>query len=576
MIANELGYGKGFKGTILYNIEGYEHAQNPDKCLWHASRNLPTNDPEANWAIMRANADLSARCEKPVYHFSIDFHESENHQLDQERATHAATKILERMELADHQAMIFFHTDTDHQHLHVVVNRVDETGRANDPWKSITRLERATAEVAHEMDFMVVPGKHNRLGQDHDYDPQPSRGENMRAEREHDESLARWNKTDTRLIRETLEPHFEEADSWEGLSGRLAESGLELRAKGQGLIITDGTHYAKLSDMGKQIRLSALEQAYAQTWNDFAQDAATTRRTAHLVHAYRDVERFDGIYDSARTAGETLRNRSRTARRDAWLQAKSQDVVAYHQAEMKILVKRTYRSPARAQLKIQKFILSLWADSKKQKKPKKGSILDIGKTSFASLLKLRTVQTLNKQKFLKEQERRIYQRTLKLIAARNRMEQLRIRAAISKSRASHAQIDYQRIKDMLGSRQMRQSMRQNLHSELDTALAAITPRDIERSAFHKNQQKAMSALVSEPINRHQEGRQQSIRHPGLVSDPPVISEIDITPEPRPMHDQENAKRGKWAKDQRRIQKSRDIAPKQDHDLEHEIDADLDD
>ena len=71
---------------------------------------------------MEATAYQSARTERPCYHVVVSF------DVD-DRPTRAemeevGDRVLERLGLADHQAVIVAHNDRPHAHIHSMVNRV--------------------------------------------------------------------------------------------------------------------------------------------------------------------------------------------------------------------------------------------------------------------------------------------------------------------------------------------------------------------------------------------------------------------------------------------------------------------
>lgn len=221
MIANEIAFGKSFAENITYNVFGKAAEPNPHKREWYVARNLFTDDLDAAGKIMQATASNS-KAEAPVYHFSIDWDRSEERFLTQEN-----------------------------------------TGKAWDMWKSKEKLERATHEVAKEMEFLQVPGKHNEL----DYQPEHDQEANISREQRPD-PLKPWSKEGIGELKEQIGQQFYEALDWQDLTERLDKEGYELQQKGQGLIITDGTNYTQLSKMGKQVRLPTLEQKFGEKFEN--------------------------------------------------------------------------------------------------------------------------------------------------------------------------------------------------------------------------------------------------------------------------------------------------------------------
>lgn len=139
--------GRSIKYTALYFLrdkrqEGQAPPLTADRVAWAQPINLPTDDPERAWRMMattviKAN-ELKAgagvkntgnKLQKPVAHYSLSWHPSENPtRAEQMEAAHETLKLLG---VAEHQALVVRHTDTDEPHIHIMVNRVHPTdGRA--------------------------------------------------------------------------------------------------------------------------------------------------------------------------------------------------------------------------------------------------------------------------------------------------------------------------------------------------------------------------------------------------------------------------------------------------------------
>ena len=71
--------------------------------------------------------------EKAGAHIILSFHPDDN--PSDELMQELAEEYLSRMELLNTQAAIVKHTDTRHPHLHIIVNMVDNNGKAiSDSW----------------------------------------------------------------------------------------------------------------------------------------------------------------------------------------------------------------------------------------------------------------------------------------------------------------------------------------------------------------------------------------------------------------------------------------------------------
>lgn len=244
--------------------------RDPERVAWMETRNLFVSDPDKIPSMMRATAAQSRKCQKPVYHMIISWRPDEAPSDITMREV--ADQALFDLGLNEHQAVLAAHQDTDHRHLHILINRVHpETGKAWHTSKDWARFERSIARQALERGLLKVDGRHNT--------PELMARENKRA-RDSEYQMAkrlqrevpkdRWSLEEIKSRRKQLTPIFEQSRSWDQLTRLLSAEGLTLTAKGQGLVIDDGMGFMKLSDLGKDVRLAGLETLYRERFTDFA------------------------------------------------------------------------------------------------------------------------------------------------------------------------------------------------------------------------------------------------------------------------------------------------------------------
>ena len=139
--------GRSFVGVVAYLTHDAHTAddrrpESSERVGFVHVENLPACDPEMAARIMRGTArdaeDLQRlsgvstrgrKLDKPVYHFSLSWAPGEKPSAADQLA--AARTSLQAVGMADRQALVIEHTDRQHPHVHVVVNRVSaEDGRA--------------------------------------------------------------------------------------------------------------------------------------------------------------------------------------------------------------------------------------------------------------------------------------------------------------------------------------------------------------------------------------------------------------------------------------------------------------
>jgi hypothetical protein len=136
----EIGQGKSFKGLARYLLhdarqEGELSRTTSERVGWVQSFNLDGASGDTAWRLMAATA-LSAgdlkeaagiKKGKPatntVYHFALTFPQSDALTEDIERRS--VEGALKALGLEEYQALAVKHSDTEHQHVHVMVNLIN-------------------------------------------------------------------------------------------------------------------------------------------------------------------------------------------------------------------------------------------------------------------------------------------------------------------------------------------------------------------------------------------------------------------------------------------------------------------
>ena len=148
--------GKSFRALAAYLASG-RTGEERDRVAWSVARNLPTSQPELAATFMRATAAQSAKVEKPVYHVVLSFDPAD--MPDRAAMERVADKVLDRLGLAEHQAVIVAHRDRSHAHVHLLVNRVHpELGRAWERWKDQPVIQQVLREEEQALGLRTVQG----------------------------------------------------------------------------------------------------------------------------------------------------------------------------------------------------------------------------------------------------------------------------------------------------------------------------------------------------------------------------------------------------------------------------------
>lgn len=250
-MVGKAGTGNGFRGLLDYLLAGADGQQH-DRVEWLSVRNLATEDPALLPAILRSTAAQSERVEKPVYHLVISL--DPNERVGPKAFEQIVERTLRDLQLEEHQAVLVAHRDTEHPHVHVMLNRVHpETRIAWDNRHDWARIERSLRHQERELGLREVPGRHYVLpGQERYREVGLSSGARLEAARTGEKPFGEQ-------VRELARDSLRKAQTWDEVHRELAEVGLFLERRGRGLVISNGERRAKASFVDRKASRGALE-----------------------------------------------------------------------------------------------------------------------------------------------------------------------------------------------------------------------------------------------------------------------------------------------------------------------------
>lgn len=128
------------------------YVNNPKKARLIDSKDVRLDDNASIARSMQGQADdkPGRRLKNPVYHISLDFAHEDTPRLTDALMTEIAREYMRRMGITDTQYIVCRHTDTEHQHVHIVANRVDNNGNTisdrNDAVRNVAVCKALTRE----------------------------------------------------------------------------------------------------------------------------------------------------------------------------------------------------------------------------------------------------------------------------------------------------------------------------------------------------------------------------------------------------------------------------------------------
>ena len=289
-----------------YLVHGRTRPTHPNRVAWIRTQNLLTDDPTKVAEIMVATASRSKRCQNAAYHMSINWREDEN--PSPEIMQEIAFKTLELAGLAEHQALAMGHGDKKHAHLHMMINRVHpETGRAWSTSHDYARFDRIMKLLADEHGFLYVPGHRFEPELTDDIPKQPKRRARRAAAKGANTNRIQGSNADARELGSYLSDDIDRATSWDDIEAALADYGLSLEAKGQGLVAGNAQGYFKFSRLGLSLSANALARKFGRR---FKPRDRPPRRSRSGTQGHRPHPFTVGEVDIARAIGTRANLRS--------------------------------------------------------------------------------------------------------------------------------------------------------------------------------------------------------------------------------------------------------------------------
>ena len=184
-----------------------------------------------------------------TYHMVISFPPGENPSADELKAIEA--RICASLGYGDHQRISAVHHDTDSLHVHVAINKIHPTKHTMiEPYRDYKTLGDICTKLEHEYGLQ----KTNHVSKK---TPSENRADDM--ERHSGiESLLSW-------VRSKCKEQLISAGSWEAVHEVMQSHGLQMRERGNGLVIIDQSGQAvKASSVAREFSKFKLEERLGQ------------------------------------------------------------------------------------------------------------------------------------------------------------------------------------------------------------------------------------------------------------------------------------------------------------------------
>ena len=195
---------------------------------------------EIQWAMAETFAiqTHSSVTTDKTYHLMFSFGVDE--EVSDEVLKAIEQKFVDALGFAEHQRISVVHKDTDNLHVHVAINKVHpDKLTTHEPYLDYKTLSKVCRDSESEFNLQKLVKSKERSN---DMDAQAGI-----------QSLENWIKQECR-------ESIQQANSWEQVNTILAEHGLTLKERGNGMVFSNGTIHVKASRIDKEFSKFKLEK----------------------------------------------------------------------------------------------------------------------------------------------------------------------------------------------------------------------------------------------------------------------------------------------------------------------------
>jgi hypothetical protein len=247
-----------------------------ERCTWYMAGNLPALDgrDDAELAVdvmeLIQEGNLRAKGNK-TYHLVISFH-PEDRRLTSAELEGVIRRAVQAAGLEEHQYIAVRHSEQEHEHLHVAVNKIHpETLKIHHPYKAIHAYQALASTLEEELGLHRVDRARGRSQSHKARDFEAHRGI---------ESFSRWAR---RRIGSTQQ--LDGIASWAALHEELARFGVRLVRRGNGLAIVDTTR-SNLACKASALGRGWSKQQLCERFGDFVPGPGSAEVAREQVDAY--------------------------------------------------------------------------------------------------------------------------------------------------------------------------------------------------------------------------------------------------------------------------------------------------
>ncbi len=259
--------GRGFRGVVNYIL-------NKNKARLIYAEGVRLKDKASVIQSFITQSKLKPKISKPVAHISLDFSVQDKDRLTDKFMVGVAHEYLEKMGYKNTQYIIARHHDTDHPHIHLVINRINNEGMRISDKNEKLRNTKICLDLTKKYGLYIASGK-----------------ENVKEHR-----LKEPDKTKYEIYR-VLQSTIPKCRNWEELDIKLQKSGItvELRKNGS----TDKIQGVRFGKNGYVFNGSKIDRTFSYSKISYQLQQNERSMRIQREPAYRSVHSNNEGFSSA-------------------------------------------------------------------------------------------------------------------------------------------------------------------------------------------------------------------------------------------------------------------------------------
>ena len=125
------------------------------------SRGIVATDPQTAAACFKMQAIERPEIKSPVGHICISFHPDDTPRMTNDLMVEICEAYMKGMGIKDTQFLLVRHYDTNHSHMHLVFNRIDDNGKLISDRNWYVKNEKVCKEIKNLYGLTFSQGKQN-------------------------------------------------------------------------------------------------------------------------------------------------------------------------------------------------------------------------------------------------------------------------------------------------------------------------------------------------------------------------------------------------------------------------------